>query len=314
MTPRIRRRARDLARAATLCSAAMFVLGLSQLGDGRAVAAPAGALTIVKGANPGAGGLLQNGGTATVFALNPPAGAACTGDGPAGYRIQTFIVSSSISVDAMKFDGAGPSPSSLGGPVRVPLFSAGNPVVDLNPALTTGAIVGVPPFDFAGDGLNAAAFPNGTYTMGIACTRDTAAGKVLDKYWSVAITITASTSDLPNGFTWALGGGTPPPATTTTTVAGATTTTTTVAGGATTTTAATATTSVEDTTASTDTSAVDTTLVDSGAVGGDGSGGILVSTGSSPVPTAIWGMLLVVFGRMAVLLARPIRVIGAGEQ
>lgn len=319
MTPRIRRRARDLARAATLCSAAMFVLGLAHLGDDHAAAAPAGTLTIVKGTNPGAGGLLQDGGTATVFALRPPAGAACAGDGPAGYRIQTFIVSSSISVDTLKFDGSGPSPTALGGPVRVPLFSTGNPVVDLNPALTTGAIVGVPSFDFSGDGLNAASFPNGSYTMGIACTRDTATGKVLDKYWSVGITVTASAADQPNGFTWALASGTPTTTTTTaaptSTVAGTTTTTTAGTGGTTTTDAATDTTSVEDTTAGTDSSlATDTTQVDSGAVGGDGgAGGVLVSTGSSPTPTLVWGVLLVVFGRMAVLLARPVRVIGADE-
>ena len=317
MTPRIRRRVRDLARAATLCSAAMFVVGLAHLGDDHAAAAPAGALTIIKATNPGAGGLLQDGGTATVFALRPPAGAACAGDGPAGYRIQTFIVTSSISVDTMKFDGGGPSPSALGGPVRVPLFSAGNPVVDLNPALTTGALVGIPSFDFSGDGLNAASFPNGSYTMGIACTRDTATGKVLDKYWTVGITVTASPADLPNGFTWALSSGTTTTTITvapTTTVAGATTTTTAGSGGATTTTAGTDTTSVDDTTGATDSTFVtDTTQVDSGAVGGDGSGGVLVSTGSSPVPTIVWGILLVIFGRMAVLLARPVRVIGVDE-
>jgi hypothetical protein len=43
---------------------------------------------------------------------------------------------------------------------------------------------------------------------------------------------------------------------------------------------------------------------------GSGSGSSLANTGpSSSTPTILmWGVLLVVFGRIAVLLARPIRV------
>ena len=307
MSPLSRRRriARDLARAAAALSALMLVLGLAAASPGRANAAAAGTLTVVKGVNPGAGGLLTSGGSATVFALQTPPGAACAGDGTAGYRVQTFLVSASVNVDTMKFDAGGPSPSSTGATVRVPLFSSGNPVVDVNPALTTGAIPNMGTFDFAINGFSSTLVPNGSYRMGFACTQDTAAGKVLDKYWTVAITITASAADTPSGFTWATGGTTPTTTTVTgTTVPGATTTT---IAGATTTTVVTDTTSV-DTTDST--FATDSTFVDSGAVGDDGgSTGGLVTTGSSPMPTVVWGVLLLVFGRMAILLARPVKVL-----
>ncbi len=307
--PRRRRLARDLARAGTALSALMLVFGLVAADSGRAAAAPAGTLTVVKGVNPGAGGLLTSGGSATVFALQTPAGAACAGDGTKGYRVQTFMVSSTVNVDTMKFDAGGPSPSSTGATVRVPLFSSGNPVVDINPALTTGAVPNMGTFDFAISGFSSSLVPNGSYLLGFACTQDTATGKVLDKYWTVGITIAASAADTPSGFTWATAGGTPTTTTVTgTTVVGATTTT---VSGATTTTAVTDTTSVDttDTTLGSDTT--ESTLVDSGAVGGDnGFGdGQLVSTGSSPMPTLVWGVLLLVFGRMAILLARPIKVV-----
>ena len=122
----IRRRvARDVARAGAAVSALMILAGLVAASPDRASAAPAGSLTIVKGVNPGAGGLLTSGGSAEVFALQSPAGAACAGDGTKGYRVQTFLVSSSVNIDTMKFDASGPSPSSTGATVRVPLFFHG---------------------------------------------------------------------------------------------------------------------------------------------------------------------------------------------
>ncbi|MFZ4720812.1 MAG: hypothetical protein ACOYMR_15410 [Ilumatobacteraceae bacterium] len=316
MSPLIHRRGRNLARAGAVVAGAMLVLSLAA-GDPSASAAPAGSLTIVKGSNPGAGTVLTSGGSATDFTLQTPNGAACSGDGPAGYRLQTFIVSSNVNTDTLAFDANGPSPSSSGATVRLPLFSASQPVIDRNPALTTGAVTGLPAFDFAVSGFSTAVFPAGNYTMGIACTRDQPSGKVVDKYWSVGITIAAAPSDSPSGFTWSKTGAGPTP---TTTTVGATTTTaattTTVSGGVTTTvvtdtTAVTDTTDVTDSTDVTDTSlATDTTAVDSGSGFPDnGSGGELVTTGSSPMPTLVWGVLLLVFGRIAILLGRRVRVV-----
>ncbi len=307
--PTRRRIARDVARAGTALSALMVVFGLAAAAPDQASAAPAGSLTIVKGVNPGAGGLLTSGGSAEVFAMQTPPGAACAGDGTKGYRIQTFLVSASVNIDTMKFDASGPSPSSTGATVRVPLFSSGNPVLDVNPALTTGAIPNMGTFSFAITGFSSALVPNGSYTMGFACTQDGPTGKVLDKYWTVGITITASASDSPSGFTWAKAGSTPPTTTVApgTTVPGATTTT---IAGATTTTVVTDTTSVDTTDSSLVTDSTESTLVDSNA-GGDlgGGGGELVTTGSSPMPVIVWGILLLIFGRMAILFARPVKVV-----
>ena len=43
-------------------------------------------------------------------------------------------VSSDVDPGLMAFDANGPSPSSTGTTVRLPLFSSGNPVLDLNSA------------------------------------------------------------------------------------------------------------------------------------------------------------------------------------
>ena len=108
--------ARNYLRAGGALAAALLALNLVAAvrhKSDSAFAAPAGALTIVKGVNPGAGGLLTSGGSAEVFALQPPAAAACAGDGTKGFRIQTFLVSNSVNIDTMAFDAGGPSRSSL---------------------------------------------------------------------------------------------------------------------------------------------------------------------------------------------------------
>ena len=215
--------ARNYLRAGGALAAALLALNLVAAVRHKAeqaFAAPVATLTIVKGTNPGAGGLLTSGGSADVFAFQvpstPTAPAACTGDGTKGYRIQTFIVSANVDPATLAFDAAGPSPSSTGATVRLPLFDSGNPVVDLNPALTTGALANIPTFSFAISGFSAALLPNGTYTMGLACTLDGPTGKTLDKYWSVKIDIAANPNDVPSGFGWTLNTGVPPTPTTTT--------------------------------------------------------------------------------------------------
>ncbi|MFM2076848.1 MAG: hypothetical protein RJA49_738 [Actinomycetota bacterium] len=164
--------------------------------------------------------------------------------------------------------------------------------------------------------------PAGTYNLGWACTVGAAGPTQLDRYWNVQLTFAVTPSDSPSGITWTLASA--PPATTTTvapttTAPGATTTT---SPGATTT--AGADTSVVDTTpldttpldtTPLDTTPVDTaTTVDLSAGGGfdDGSGGgTLVATGSDPLPILVWAFLLLAFGRAAILLARPLKVVPA---
>jgi hypothetical protein len=300
-----------------LACALLVALGAALGTMGAASAATlAGSITLVKGVNPGAGSPVSSGGSALQFALQLPSGAACTGDTSTdGYRVQTFIVSSNVTVSALTFDAGGPTPSSTGATVRLPLFNLGTPYIDGNTAVGSGAITGLPPFDFSVFGSSGpTVLPNGTYTLGVACTKGVAGPTQLDKYWTTQITVTATPSDTPSGLTWSSGSVTPPTsppaapttaapttvapttAAPTTSVAGGTTTspTTTVAGATTTTTTA-------GSTSTTLNPLATTTTVDYGSGG-------LVATGSSPVPMVIWGVLLLLLGRIVVLVARPVRV------
>lgn len=279
----------------------------------------AGSVTLVKGTNPGAGSPLSGGGSALQFALQLPSGASCSGDtSTGGYRVQTFIVSSNVTVASLNFDAGGPTPASTGATVRLPLFNQGTPYIDGNTAVGSGAVTGLPPFDFSVFGSSGpTVLPNGTYTLGVACTKGSAGPSQVDKYWTTQITVTSTPTDSPSGITWVAGSGAPPATTTTTaaptttvaatttTVAGATTTTvtpTTVVGGGTTTTTAGATSSTSSSTTTTDPLATTTTTFSSGSGG-------LVATGTSPAPLVLWGVLLLALGRFVVLMARPVRVL-----
>ena len=207
-----RLRSARLARAVTVIS--LSLAGLVALpGATPALAATdAGALTLTKGSGAGAGSALASGGSATGFGLKLPAGAACSGDTATnGYRVQTFMVSSNVTVSTMVFDSTGPSPQSTGATVRLPLFSLGTPYIDGNTAVGTGAITGLPVFDFAVFGSSGPTIvPNGTYTLGVACTKGSAGPTQVDKYWTTQITVTANPSDTPSGFTWVAGVPAPP--------------------------------------------------------------------------------------------------------
>jgi hypothetical protein len=310
---RRRRLGRDLARAATAICGSLLVLTIAGVGSHQASAATAGTaqITTVTGAP-----FTATGNASTEFLIRTPSTAACAGDSAnGGWRIQSYMVNATKDPGTLTFDSSGPLPNVTGATYVQPMFSGGNPYVNGNTAVNTGALVGVPTFDFTiWSGTTGPTFmPPGTYNVGLGCWNLTT--QTWDRYWNVQITVASNAS----GITWqAAAGGTPtttvPPATTTT-VPGATTTT---VAGATTTTGATGTTdsSIVDTTAPGDTTgSTDSTLVDSGAGGDLGSGGgTLVTTGSSPVPAVVWGILLLVFGRIAILLARPIRVVDEAQR
>ncbi|MEN9643495.1 MAG: hypothetical protein RL238_164 [Actinomycetota bacterium] len=320
LTPRRRRLARDLARAGAALSLVMFVAGLAGLGDRGASAAAvnAGTLELQVPSGPTIGAVLTSGGSATAFSLTPPTGAACTGDSATGgYRVQSYIVPSTVSPATLTFDSNGPAPAGTGAALRLPLFSTtGTPIVDRTTAVETspgsgGLITGMPTINFAVFGSSGpTVVPAGSYNIGFACTLGNPGPNQVDKYWNVVLTFAVTPSDSPSGITWTVAGGTTPTTTAapTTTATGATTTT---AAGATTTVAGATTTVAGDTTT---TDRTDTTfLVDSGAgSGGFDNGGSLPVTGPSPIPIVVWGVLLLVFGRMAILLARPLKVIPYG--
>lgn len=312
-----RRTARQLARVGTVVSATMLVVSIAaSFGPGRQVAdaaTNAGGLEVV--VPPGtatAGQPLTAGGSATAFALVPPEGAACTGDSATGgYRVQSYMVPASVDPDTLTFGLTGPLPSATGANYRQPLYtSAGSSWVNRTTAVNTGLLIGLPILSFEWIGTDGTTvLPAGTYNLGFACTKGTASATQLDKYWNVQFTITAAAGDVPAGLAWSVAASVPTTTTTSTTIGSTTTTTgsgattTTTAGSVTTTTASGATTST--------TRATTTTVrVSSGAGGGSGSGGgTIVATGGSPLPTLVWAVLLLVFGRMVILLGRPLRVL-----
>ena len=304
-------------RVAALASVCVVGAVMSAHAPSALAATNAGSVQILQ---PPAGQALTSGGSSTAFAMTPPAGAACTGDSIAGYRVQTFMVRSTVDVSTLTFNASGPITPAGTVPAFLPMYSTtGTPFVNKTTGAGTGALSGLPAYAFNFDPSVASFLPPGTYKIGYACTLGPAGPTQLDKYWSTTITIVASGTD-PLGLTWTTATVTPPTTTTlapTTTLATTTTaaaTTTTVRPTTTTTAAATTTTvpSGGTTTTSTTTtvSATTTTLTDSGSVTTttEYTGGGLVSTGGNVLPKVLWGLLLLVIGRMVLVAARPIRV------
>ncbi len=311
---RRRRIARDVAGAATVAAAAMLIIScfVAFGGQRRADAAAAGTAQVLTPV----GGNLTGGDVNTLFLLRPPSVAACAGDSATGgFRIQSYMISESISPDTLTFNSGGPAPASVGSPFRQPLFSGGNPYVDGNTAVGTGALVGIPTFDFTAwaGSYGVDSVPAGSYNVGIACWD--LANQTLDKYWNAVMTFASSGTAL----TWSTSASSPTTTTTvagaaTTTVAGATTTTvaratTTTVAGATTTTVAGATTTTVAGATTTVAGATPTTVFNSGGGVGSGGGGGFPTTGSSSLPILGWGLLMLFLGRMTVLLGRPVRMI-----
>ncbi|MEQ1703605.1 MAG: hypothetical protein ABMA25_26150, partial [Ilumatobacteraceae bacterium] len=150
----------------------------------------------------------------------------------------------------------------------------------------------------------------GTYNLGFACTLGAAGAGQIDKYWNVQLTFATDNNDAPSKITWTVAG-VQSTTTTSTTLAPTSTTTTTIGGGSTTT--STTVVGGTTTTSSTVAGATSTTAVGSGAgvtttIRSSG-GGQLAATGGSPLPIMFWAVLLLVFGRMAILLGRPLRVL-----
>ncbi len=312
LAPRRRRLARDLARTgsafATAMLAATLFVGHSPIAS--AVAENAGAALIKDSTNTAT---LDSGGSATVFAMTPPPGGACPGSGAQTppYRWQAFFVASSVDPGALTFASG---PNAVGSAFVSPMFSAaGDPLNNKNPASSPlGLINSIPTMSFGA--FLPGNVPAGDYKIGFACTLSGATVK----FWSTTITVTTAAGDSPAGFTWATAASTPTTTTvaqaTTTTAAGATTTTT-PAGATTTTTAAGATTTTIKPGATTTTLAgsggsTTTTLLGSGSVTTTTIKAVtLPGTGSESMSLWVWALLALVFGRMALLLGRSIKVL-----
>ncbi len=208
----IRRVARDLARIGAAMSA---VIGVTSLRAGRhasAAGVDAGALQVLVPPGTAAQGQpLAAGGSATPFALAPPAGAACTGDSATGgYRVQSYIVPAGVDPGTLTFDSSGPAPQGTGVDLRLPLFSSigASPYVDQTTAVATttggpGLVTGLPSFSFAAFGPDGPTFvPPGTYNVGLACTLGVASSTQEDRFWNVQMTFAVDPNDVPSGIAW----------------------------------------------------------------------------------------------------------------
>jgi hypothetical protein len=225
----------------------LIVSGAAALDVTRApveAATNAGEAVVVSAQLPTTGQPITSGGSATVFSLQLPVGAACTGDSASSdYRVQSYMVPSSVDPGSLTYGSLGPLPLGTGAAYRQPLFTTTTQrFVNQTTGVASspgggGQVPTLPGFDFAAAPFAGGAgfLPPGDYNVGVACTR--AGGSVLDKFWNVAMTFATDATDTPSGLTWSVdadpGSTTTIAGETTTTIAGETTTTT--AGGSTTT-------------------------------------------------------------------------------
>jgi hypothetical protein len=187
------------------------------------------------------------GGSADLFTVNLPSGAACPADSSTGgFYVYSYLVKKGTDFSTLTFVN---HPS-----VGLGLFTNTNAYFRANTAVGSPALINQIPstLQFAALLKNSTlatllySGSTGVWEAGIACA-DSNNGGALSNYWNTEVTFTASSSDA-NGFTWAQVVGsttTTDPSTTTTTTAGGTTTTT--AGGTTTTTSGTSSTSTSTT-------------------------------------------------------------------
>ncbi|MGZ4770056.1 MAG: hypothetical protein ACXVLX_15420 [Ilumatobacteraceae bacterium] len=307
LTTRRRRLVLNSTRAAAVASAAMLVVSLGAGSPASAAGANAGSLLLqVPPPDASAGQPLTSGVQTTPFALVPPAGAACSGDSATGgYRVNSYIVPASVDPGTLQWDSNGPTPQVTGANLSEPLFSSSNtPFVNATTAVSTGQLTGLPPFSFAVFGASGpAVVPAGTYNVGLACTLGPKSSTQEDKYWNVQMTFGADA----NGLTWTVVAGT---TTSSSSSSSSSSSASSSSSSSTSTTVHATTTTVHATTTSstTSSSSTTTTAVRSLAPTATSSGSSLANTGSSPLPVVLWAMLLLVFGRLAILFGRPLRV------
>jgi hypothetical protein len=229
----------------------------------------------------GPSGPITEGGSA-VFTMQLPSGAACQGSGASNYRWETFLVSASVDPATLTWNAGGPNPIS-GAVVTAQFNSFGEQVSSKFPSNSPLGLI---------SGMNDTSLPNtlsplafGDYKIGVACQLS----GTTQEFWSTTITVSADALDAPLGIHWAVAVAAP----TTTTTTAVTTTTSAV----TTTTSAVATTT---------TSAVGVTTVTTTAVD---SSGQVPTTGTNSAVIAMWALLALIMGRMALLSGRRVKVL-----
>ena len=305
---RRRRIARLISRLGVVCSATM--LGVTTWGSLTAGALPAGTAATPGMTAPASGT------SSAPFALGLTApNNVCPGDTATGnYRWTTFMVPSTVDPAVLTFNSTGPI-KPAGVTFAQPLFSSTqSPQVNKATGISDGLITPIPSFSFSVFEAVPGSVPTGNYKIGFACTLS----NETKRFWVTEISVVAAQSS----FTWTtvpvdLNASstttTAVPATTTTvnssttTTIKSTTTTTTSVASTSTTTAGTATTSVGTSTTGANVFATGTTTNQFSSSGTTG-GSTIADTGTSTGPIIFWAVLLLVFGRMVILVSRPLRV------
>lgn len=211
--PRTRRLAAVFARSGVAVSAvafAMSVVGAAASDVRPAAAAPVGGvaqvITPFVVGEPGTGQPLLTGNSTTAFSLNLPPGAACTGDSAtSGYRVNSYMIPSTVDPGTLSFDNDGPVPFAFGEPqssFRQPLYKTTSEamVQGFTAAADTeggpGSVVNVPAFDFKVfepvDGEPT--LPVGEYILGLACYGP-GTSPAVDKFWSAKIEVETDSND-----------------------------------------------------------------------------------------------------------------------
>lgn len=157
--------------------------------------------------DPNGGAPLTGGGAGTAFSFALPPGAACDGDSASGgYRIQSYMASDSVDPGTLQFGSNGPTPSATGAAFRHALFDASSTAsyVNIQTAMADvpggpGLILAIPSFNFAV--LSPGDIVPGTYNIGLACTLGPVSPTQLKKYWNAQMTFDVDASD-PAGIKW----------------------------------------------------------------------------------------------------------------
>lgn len=288
-----------LVRAALATSLLMLAGGLlGWVSEAAAADGPQGAPSLVPEVVQAAG---------DPFTLVPPADARCEDDGTprsgsAGWRWHSFIVEAGRDLATLDFGGTGPGTDfdATDGQITAGLIASGRGVFNEPPAEQPPGMVN--PNSLAGLTLDPADYTlrDGQYILGFACTDEASTTR---QWWSIEVTVqTGAAPFMTAGSTAAAP----------TDAAGATSTTAAVGAaptdpGASTTVASTAAPGPDASPAITATS--------SQSGGTSGSRGVswaplvALTDASSVLPVAAWAVLVVLFARIAYLLARPVRVL-----
>ena len=188
-------------------AASILLATSASMSASAAQAEDAGEAVVVAGA--GETRRLSEGGSATDFSLRLPRGASCPGDSANdGYRVQSYMVPTTVAPARVGYDGLGPAPNAYGDwtTFRQPLYdTATRPFASAQTAEATapgrpGAIVNVPTFSFAVYGPGE--LPPGRYHVGIACTLNNQPVR----YWDTKVLVTRSPSDKPAEIRWSVPG------------------------------------------------------------------------------------------------------------